>query len=123
MCYEDVKEGARRAYRLFVVPAGLSITLPQANNRVGLRLMTQPADAAGSFCNGVPLIPSNSLGASSPNVRGLMGTNLTWLADELTLEKHGQIVWAGWQFTATTGDALVLEIYVPDLNEPPPALP
>src|SRR5687768_6789709 len=110
MCYEDIRLGLRRQYKVTRIDTNATAQLPANKQRVLLRMLYNiGTDGFGRIFIGTQALANS-----------LVIMNGTTQFYEMTLEKYGSLVQEEFFIRAGTGgDMCVIEVFDPELDRPP----
>lgn len=110
---EDIRIGKSIWFRITAVPAGSTVSLAGNGSRIGVKLLFQSFDSVGAG----RLFAFLSNGGLTTC---FMYANASQPTDEVTLERHGQLVYQPMSITAVTANGSILETFLDNQQDAPP---
>jgi len=107
MCIEDIRIGNNVYAKVTAVGSGATVSINGNGSRIGIRLLTLANTSnTGAFA------ACFVLGKST--LESVMWTNASRIADELSLQNHGNLVKGQFTFTTSGAAASVTEFLLDD---------
>jgi hypothetical protein len=108
MCLQDVQIGRVKWFRLTALPNGTPVTVNSDSRRVLLRIVS-----GLSATN----ITGTHVDSGQPVLAVIVSRNSI---DEITIEKHGNLVTQTFSILSSSGSGGLVEAFLDDMDNPPP---